>query len=79
MNTLVVLGGPDGERDISFPLEATLLLAASPDVETTLATVARLSLPTLAPGAWLICARVTPSAALRSCTRIRLTRRLRNS
>ncbi len=52
MNTLVVLGGPDGERDISFLLEATRLLAASLDVDTTLATVARLSLPH--PGSWCL-------------------------
>jgi PAS domain S-box-containing protein len=38
------------ERDLSFLVEATRLLADSLDVETTLATVARLSLPHL--GSW---------------------------
>lgn len=38
------------ERDLSFLVEATRLLAKSLDVETTLATVARLSLPHL--GSW---------------------------
>jgi PAS domain S-box-containing protein len=38
------------ERDVSFLLEATRLLTDSLDVETTLATVARLSLPHL--GSW---------------------------
>jgi PAS domain S-box-containing protein len=38
------------ERDLSFLVEATRLLAQSLDVETTLATVARLSLPHL--GSW---------------------------
>jgi PAS domain S-box-containing protein len=38
------------ERDLSFLVEATRLLAGSLDVETTLATVARLSLPHL--GSW---------------------------
>ena len=38
------------ERDLSFLIEATRLLAGSLDVETTLATVARLSLPHL--GSW---------------------------
>ncbi|HET6228468.1 MAG TPA: GAF domain-containing sensor histidine kinase [Longimicrobiaceae bacterium] len=41
---------PTSERDLSFLVEATRLLAASLDVETTLATVARLSLPHL--GSW---------------------------
>ena len=40
------------ERDLSFMMEATQLLARSLDVETTLATVARLSLPHL--GSWCI-------------------------
>ena len=38
------------ERDLSFLIEATRLLASSLDLETTLATVARLSLPHL--GSW---------------------------
>jgi PAS domain S-box-containing protein len=38
------------ERDLSFLVEATRLLATSLDLETTLATVARLSLPHL--GSW---------------------------
>jgi PAS domain S-box-containing protein len=38
------------ERDLSFLVEATRVLAKSLDVETTLATVARLSLPHL--GSW---------------------------
>jgi len=41
---------PTRERDLSFLVEATRLLADSLDVETTLATVARLSLPHL--GSW---------------------------
>lgn len=43
---------PMGGRDLSFLLEATRLLSESLDVETTLATVARLSLPHL--GSWCI-------------------------
>lgn|GEM_PF-1503973 len=43
-------GSVNRERDLSFLLEATRLLADSLDVETTLATVARLSLPHL--GSW---------------------------
>ncbi|HEX7242990.1 MAG TPA: ATP-binding protein, partial [Longimicrobiaceae bacterium] len=41
---------PTRERNLSFLVEATRLLADSLDVETTLATVARLSLPHL--GSW---------------------------
>ncbi len=40
------------ERDLSFLVEASRLLADSLDVETTLATVARLSLPHL--GSWCV-------------------------
>ncbi|HET7234355.1 MAG TPA: ATP-binding protein [Longimicrobium sp.] len=43
---------PTRERDLSFLVEATRLLADSLDVETTLETVARLSLPHL--GSWCI-------------------------
>jgi PAS domain S-box-containing protein len=43
-------GSLNRERDLSFLVKATRLLADSLDVETTLATVARLSLPHL--GSW---------------------------
>jgi hypothetical protein len=43
---------PTRERNLSFLVEATRLLADSLDVETTLATVARLSLPHL--GSWCV-------------------------
>jgi len=43
---------PVRERDLSFLLEATRLLSRSLDVETTLASVARLSLPHF--GSWCI-------------------------
>lgn len=50
MTSLHDPGSLNWERDLSFLVTATRLLAGSLDVETTLATVARLSLPHL--GSW---------------------------